>query len=92
MEVHRDLRQNQGRVVSSMDALLTNQLKSAMRDIEIQYENGIATFSIYTEMPEQVSLYWHYKPTPDIQAPYRIVSEDGDIQRPLLGMIDEESI
>jgi len=75
-----------------MDYSLTTQLKSAMQEVDIKYENGIVTFSIYIEMPEQVTLYWHYKPTPDIKAPHRIISEDGDIQRPLLGMIDDESI
>ncbi len=92
VEVHRGLKQNEGRVVSSMDYTLTTQLKSAMKEVDIEYENGMATFSIYMEMPEQVTLYWHYRPTPDIKAPHRIISEDGDIQRPLLGMIDEESV
>ena len=92
VEVHRGLKQNEGRVVSSMDYLLTTQLKVAMKEVDIEYENGMAMFSIYMEMPEQVTLYWHYKPTPDIKAPYRIISDDGDVQRPLLGMIDDESI
>jgi hypothetical protein len=52
----------------------------------------IEKYPIFSRMPEQVSLYWHYKPRPDIKAPHRIISGDGDIQRPLLGMIDDESI
>jgi hypothetical protein len=92
LEVHRSIKQNSGRITSSSDYLLTQQLQKVMAEVPIDYENGVAKFELYVVFPEQVSLFWHYQPQPDIKIPNRMISEDGEPQRQVLGMIDEESI
>ena len=52
----------------------------------------MAKFEVYIVVPEQVTLYWYYLPTPDMKVPNRLLSEDGDFQKQILGMIDEDCI
>ena len=92
VEVHTDLRRNSGRIVSHSNQHLTQLLQDAMTQSKINYENGVAKFEVYIVMPEQVTLYWYYLPTPDMKVPNRLLSEDGNLQKQLLGMIDEECV
>ena len=90
VEVHTDLRRNMGRIVSISNQRLTNRLQDAMTQSKIHYEQGVATFEVYVVMPEQVTLFWYYQPNPNIKVPNRLLSEDGVLQKHLLGMIDED--
>ena len=49
----------------------------------------MAKFDVYIVMPEQVELYWYYQPNSHMMVPNRLLSEDGDLQKQLLGMVDE---
>lgn len=43
-------------------------------------------------MPEMVDIYWYYEPTPQSKVPMRSISEDGELQTRVLGMLNEEAI
>lgn len=92
VEVHTDLKSKNGKIDSLADQRLTQLLRDAMAQSKINYEKGTAKFDVYVVMPEQVKLYWYYQPIPDMMVPNRRVSEDGDFQKQILGMIDEDCI
>lgn len=92
VEIHREFERTEGITRSKMDYQLTQNFKDALNKSEVKLEGGVAQFDVYIEMPEVVDIYWYYEPTPKFKVPRRSISEDGELQKQVLGMLNEEAI
>jgi hypothetical protein len=92
VEIHREFERSDGITRSKMDYQLTQNFKGALKNSDIKIKGGVANFEVYIEMPEMVDIFWYYEPTPNFKVPMRSISEDGELQKQVLGMLNEEAI
>ncbi len=80
---------------------LTDKLRDTVNEwLESLEENGsldpfqeesVMQMNLAFETDQRVQLHWHYEPRPGVIAPRRYLSEDGVIESPIQGMVDEDS-
>jgi len=92
VEIYREFEREDGITRSRLDYQLTENFKQALNESEIEIDGGVAKFEVDIEMPEMVDIYWYYEPTPQSKVPMRSISEDGELQTRVLGMLNEEAI
>ncbi|WP_290580181.1 toxin VasX [Ketobacter sp.] len=69
---------------------LTEKLGKAMESARFEERDGFTNVEVEFETQEDIELFWAYKPTPNTVVPMRYLTDDGLIESPVVGMINEE--
>jgi len=82
------------------DSILTDKLRDVVDEwmatlensdsLDPYQEEGVMKMSLAFETDQRVQLHWHYEPRPGVIAPRRYLTEDGVIDSPIQGMVDED--
>ncbi|MGI0116066.1 toxin VasX [Zooshikella sp. RANM57] len=84
--------QEDGQITIKPDKLLTQQMTEKMKTADVKLKEGAAHFTLEMKFNTKVSMFWVYRPQPNIIVPMRLITDDGRLKTPIIGMRDESSL
>ncbi|WP_027709356.1 toxin VasX [Zooshikella ganghwensis] len=81
-----------GQYIIKPNKLLTQQMAEKMKTADVKLKEGVAHFNIEMKFNTKVSMFWVYRPQPDVIVPMRLITDDGRLKTPIIGMRDESPL
>ncbi|RDH41392.1 toxin VasX [Zooshikella ganghwensis] len=81
-----------GQFIIKPNKLLTQQMTEKMKTADVKLKEGAAHFSLDMKFNTKVSMFWVYRPQPNVVVPMRLITDDGRLKTPIIGMRDENPL